>query len=88
MTKALLQLLEERRLYAHLTVEESVQAQGQARYEHGKAKYGATVDRKDLSFFEWLEHFKQELMDGVRYAERAQRDLETTGNTELEIGPQ
>lgn len=42
----------------------------------GLRKYGVGLDRKDLSPVEWLEHFRQELMDGVLYATRLQQDLE------------
>lgn len=88
MTQSLAKLLDERKQFSDLTVEESIQAQGQKRYEHGLAKYGIALDRKDLTFMEWLEHHKQELMDAIRYVECQQRELELLGHPELLLGPQ
>jgi hypothetical protein len=76
MTPALVQLTEARQALAHLTVEASIQTQGQQRYEHGLQKYNVTLDRDDLTPLEWIQHFKEEMMDGIRYAERLQRKLE------------
>ena len=36
----------------------------------GIKKYGVTLDRKDLSPLEWINHFQQELQDGILYAEK------------------
>jgi hypothetical protein len=83
MTASLQKLLEDRKTYAHLNVEESIAAQGKDRSEHGLRKYGVTVDRTDLSLMEWLQHHKEELMDAVRYVERQQRELERLGFEEL-----
>lgn len=38
-----------------------------ARAEMGKEKYGTTLDRKDLIDIDYLQHLKEELMDGVLY---------------------
>lgn len=76
MITALRKLQQERAALAALTVEGSIQRQGQLRYEHGLAKYGVTLDRNDLTQLEWLQHLKEEMMDGIRYVEAAQRDLE------------
>lgn len=42
---------------------------------HGKAKYGATLDRNDLTLADWLQHMAEELMDGAGYALAAKREL-------------
>lgn len=41
----------------------------------GQAKYGKTLDRDDLTTHDWLEHLRQELLDGANYAERLLCDL-------------
>jgi hypothetical protein len=40
------------------------------RAEIGKAKYGVTMERKDLSMIEWLTHLQEELMDAAVYIEK------------------
>jgi len=42
------------------------------REERGVKKYGTTMDRNDLSLDEWLQHFKEELMDGLCYLQKLQ----------------
>ena len=39
----------------------------------GRAKYGKTLDRKDLAREEWLQHLIEELLDAAGYAEAAKR---------------
>lgn len=80
MTDSLKKLIELRKETNNLIVEEAIQQQGQKRYEHGKAKYGVTLDRDDLHPLEWLQHFKEEMMDGIRYCEKLQRKLEETNS--------
>lgn len=46
------------------------------RSKEGIKKYGVTLDRKDLSGLEWLNHLQEELMDATLYIERYKRDLE------------
>lgn len=46
------------------------------RSEVGIAKYGTTMDRKDLSTLEWMIHFREELMDGLLYLERVIQDTQ------------
>jgi hypothetical protein len=41
----------------------------------GKKKYGTDLDRKDLTTLEWIEHAKQELMDGILYLEKLKQEL-------------
>jgi len=41
----------------------------------GKKKYGTDLDRKDLTTLDWIEHAKQELMDGILYLEKLKQEL-------------
>lgn len=41
----------------------------------GRAKYGATLDRTDLTHAQWLQHMAEELLDGAGYALAALRTL-------------
>lgn len=45
----------------------------------GLKKYGATVDRKDLTLVQWLEHAKEEAMDQVLYLQAAINELKEMG---------
>lgn len=47
-----------------------VQADLQQREERGLSKYGTTVDRKDLSEKEWLQHAYEEALDMAVYLKR------------------
>ena len=40
------------------------------RAEVGKKKYGTTMDRNDLTEFEWLKHAQEEAMDLAVYLEK------------------
>lgn len=52
------------------SIEEKVIAEIRERARKGEAKYGTTMDRDDLSFVEWVQHLKEELMDAVVYAQK------------------
>lgn len=41
----------------------------------GKAKYGTTLDRTDLSKLDWAQHLQEELMDAVGYIECLKREI-------------
>lgn len=41
----------------------------------GQKKYGSSLDRKDLSIEEWLDHQTEELLDGAGYAQAAKREI-------------
>ena len=56
------------------SIVESVVSRFKERSEVGIAKYGTTMDRKDLSTLEWMIHFREELMDGLLYLERVIKD--------------
>ncbi len=58
------------------SIVESVVKQFKERSEVGIAKYGTTMDRKDLSTLEWMIHFREELMDGLLYLERVIKDTQ------------
>ena len=45
------------------------------RDQSGRAKYGTTLDRTDLSPAEWLQHMAEELLDGAGYALACRREL-------------
>jgi hypothetical protein len=42
----------------------------------GIKKYETTLDRDDLDLFDWMEHTRQELLDGALYLTRAKKDVE------------
>jgi hypothetical protein len=44
------------------------------RSEIGQKKYGTNLDRKDLSFLEWVNHMQEELMDAILYLEKMKRE--------------
>jgi hypothetical protein len=48
----------------------------QQRDAKGRQKYGTTLDRKDLSLVDWLQHQTEELLDGAGYAQAAKREAE------------
>ena len=54
------------------------------REETGKKKYGTTMDRKDLSLDEWIEHMKQELMDAILYLEKIKSIYDTQRPTDYQ----
>ena len=58
------------------TIVENVVNRFKERSEVGIAKYGTTMDRKDLSTLEWMIHFREELMDGLLYLERVIQDTQ------------
>jgi len=46
------------------------------RAEMGFKKYNNTLDRKDLSKVEWINHAQEELMDGILYLERLKQEID------------
>lgn len=52
------------------SIVESIVKQFKDRSEVGIAKYGTTMDRKDLSTLEWISHAQQEAMDFCLYLEK------------------
>ena len=49
---------------------ESVIYRMRERSKLGIKKYGTTLDRNDLSFYDWLVHLQEELMDSILYIEK------------------
>jgi len=50
--------------------EQAVKEKFEQRSQTGIKKYNTTLERKDLSFLDWLEHLQEELMDATLYVER------------------
>lgn len=55
----------------------SIVSQFVKRSEIGKSKYGTTLDRKDLSVLEWVQHAQEEHMDAILYLEKLKHELTT-----------
>ena len=53
----------------------SVMAKYSERSAVGLRKYGTTLDREDLTIFDWLNHLQEELMDATLYIERIRKDI-------------
>lgn len=45
------------------------------RSELGIEKYKTTLDRTDLSNLDWLQHWREEQMDGLLYSTRLQKEM-------------
>lgn len=45
------------------------------REQKGIETYGTTVDRKDLTTFEWLRHLREELMDACLYLKKLEDEI-------------
>lgn len=43
------------------------------RSQFGYQKYGTTLDRNDLTTFEWIQHAQEEAMDFVLYLEKLRK---------------
>ena len=61
------------------SVVSSVIASFQKRAEFGQKKYGTNLDRKDLSFLQWVQHAQEEMMDGILYLEKIKQELNDDG---------
>jgi hypothetical protein len=53
--------------------------------EVGFKKYGVTLDRKDLSLRDWLEHSYSEVLDMAKYLKKAITELDETNETTKSI---
>ena len=51
-------------------IEEQVSIKLRTRAAAGKAKYGVTMERTDLTNAEWLQHLQEELLDAAVYIEK------------------
>ena len=61
------------------SIVEAIRTQLKDRSDVGIRKYNTTLDRTDLSLLDWLEEFKQELMDATLYLERLKREIKEKG---------
>jgi hypothetical protein len=57
------------------------------RAEMGFTKYSNTLDRKDLSKVEWINHAQEELMDGILYLERLKQELNEQTTEDSQANP-
>jgi hypothetical protein len=57
------------------------------RAEMGFTKYNNTLDRKDLSKAEWINHAQEELMDGILYLERLKQELNEQTTEDSQANP-
>ncbi len=64
------------------TVVDSVVQKFQQRSEVGIKKYGVTLDRKDLTTLDWVQHLQEELMYAILYLERLKRDIQLNSDKE------
>ena len=63
------------------TILESLLDKFRQRSEVGQKKYNTTLDRKDLSLIEWLNHAQEEAMDLCLYLEKIKQTLNDTQTT-------
>ena len=59
------------------SIVKSVRDKYQERSDVGKLKYGKTLDRKDLTMKEWLNHLQEELMDATLYIEKLLKEIQS-----------
>lgn len=52
-----------------------VMAKYYERSQVGIKKYGKTLDRGDLSLYDWLNHLQEEIMDASLYIEKIKEEL-------------
>ena len=62
------------------TILESLLTKFRQRSEVGQRKYNTTLDRKDLTLIEWLNHAQEELMDGCLYLEKIKQTIKNNNN--------
>jgi hypothetical protein len=64
------------------SVSERIKARIDASTQKGIDKYGATLDRTDLSLRDWLEHSLEECLDQAKYLQKAIDELDRIGRSE------
>lgn len=57
-------------------IEELVIQQIRDRRDAGRAKYGTTMERTDLTIMDWLQHAQEEALDHAIYLERIKQDVQ------------
>ena len=60
-------------------VEDAVCTQIKKRRDAGRAKYGTTMERTDLTILQWVQHAQEEAMDFSIYLEKLKRVLKEKG---------
>lgn len=63
-----------------MTTTEKLCAMLRERHDKGLAKYGTTVDRKDLTPEEWAQHAIEEMLDGAAYLMRLKDEIQEIRN--------
>lgn len=58
------------------SVVEAVRTDLLRRSQIGIAKYGVTLDRKDLNLRDWLQHAYEETLDQANYLKRAIMEID------------
>ena len=53
----------------------SVMAKFAQRSATGLKKYGTTLDREDLTIYDWINHAQEEAMDFTLYLERIRKEI-------------
>ena len=53
----------------------SVMAKYAERSAAGLKKYGVTLDRQDLTIYDWINHAQEEAMDFTLYLERIRKEI-------------
>ena len=66
------------------TIVDSIITKFKTRSEIGIEKYGTTLDRKDLSLIDWLNHAQEEHMDAILYLEKV-RKIELSRTVDSEV---
>ena len=61
------------------SIVEKVIKKYQERSELGQTKYGTTLDRKDLTLLDWINHAQEEAMDLSLYLEKLKQKLTSEG---------
>lgn len=61
---------------------EAVRKMMKDRMETGILKYGVTLEREDLSFYDWLQHLQEELLDASVYIQRVKSDILESDGTD------
>lgn len=64
------------------TVVEAVRADLLRRSQLGIAKYGVTLDRRDLTLRGWLQHAYEETLDQANYLKRAIMEIDASTGDE------
>ena len=59
------------------TIVQSVIEKFYERSQVGIKKYNTTLDRNDLSLYEWISHAQEEIMDFILYLEKVKKIVDS-----------